>query len=229
VASTSTATPIVVCDGVSRRYDIDDTTVVALDDVSMRIDSGQLVAVVGPSGSGKSTLLGVIGCVDRPTTGTVTVRGVDVTALSRSDRRKIRRHVAATMLPAPADNLLLDRSGTQNITLAARQRRIAGADVHTLEQALGIDGFANRVAGTLSGGEQQRLALACVLIGGTPLVLADEPTGALDAASAADMIRALVRACRHHNTTIIVATHDPNVADAADHVIRLSHGRVDSP
>ena len=228
MGSTSAGTPIVVCDGVSRYYNTDGNIVLALDDVSIRIDAGQLVAVVGPSGSGKSTLLGMIGCIDRPTSGTVTVRGVDVTALSRRDRRRIRRHVAATMLPAPADNLLLDRTGTQNITVAAQQRRIGGANIDALQRALGIDAFASRVAGTMSGGEQQRVSLACALIGGTPLVLADEPTGALDATSAASMIDALGRACRENGTTIIVATHDPNVAATADRVIRLSHGQVDS-
>ncbi len=228
MASTSTATPIVVCDGVSRHFDVDGNVVVALDDVCFQIDAGKLVALVGPSGSGKSTLLGMIGCLDRPTSGTVTIQGVDVTALSRRDRRSIRRNVAATMLPAPADNLLLDRTGSDNITAAARHRRVAGANADSLERTLGINEFADRIAGSMSGGEQQRVALACALIGGTPLLLADEPTGALDSASAADMIRALVLACRHHGSTMIVATHDPNVADAADHVIRLSHGRVDA-
>ena len=151
MAATRTAAPAVVCDRVSRHFGIDGDIVIALDDVSVRIEAGELAAVVGPSGSGKSTLLGMIGCVDRPTSGTVTIRGVEVTGLGRGDRRGIRRHVAATMLSAPADNLLLDRTGSHNIMVAARQRGSTGADIGGLERRLGIDRFASQVAGRMSG------------------------------------------------------------------------------
>ena len=128
------------------------------------------------------------------------------------------------MLPQPSDNLFVTRTGLANLRLAVRHRRGNPAEIDGLIESIGIGSFVDRLAGTMSGGEQQRLALACALAGGTPLVLADEPTGALDDANAAQVVAALVAAVAR-GATIVAATHDPAVIEASDDVVRLDHGR----
>lgn len=215
---------IAFCDRVGRHFDVRGDTVFALDDVDLEVPVGRLVAVAGPSGSGKSTLLALLGCLDRPTSGSVRVAEQELTLLGRRARRALRRSTVATMLPQPADNLLLDRTGIDNLAIAARHRRADAATIPAVVESVGIGAFVERRCSTMSGGEQQRIALGCALVGGTPLVLADEPTGALDAASAAQVIEALVSAATG-GATIVVATHDPHVIDAASIVVRLDHGR----
>ncbi len=216
--------PIAFCDHVCRHYDARGQIVRALDDVDVEVPAGRLVAIAGPSGSGKSTLLALLGCLDRPTSGSVRVAEHELTLLGRRARRLLRRATIATMLPQPSDNLLLDRTGADNLTIAARHR---GADIGTIPAivaAIGIGDFVDRQCSVMSGGEQQRVALGCALVGRPPLVLADEPTGALDRNSAAGVIDALVRAAAD-GATIVTATHDPHVIDAAGLVVRLDHGR----
>jgi ABC-type lipoprotein export system ATPase subunit len=220
------AAPTVVayCDNVTRRFASRNALVVALDDVSLRVGEGELVAIAGPSGSGKSTMLSILGCLDRPTSGSVRVQEQELTLLGRRDRRSMRRRVVASMLPQPSDNLFVGRSGVDNLALAAKRRSGGRSDVERVIDDVGIAGFVTRSAGRMSGGEQQRLALACALVGGTPLVLADEPTGALDDVSAEQVVTALLNATRR-GATIVAATHDANVIDAATSVVRLEHGR----
>lgn len=214
---------VATCDRVTRRYDSTAGGVLAVDRVDLEVAGGSLVALAGPSGSGKSTLLAMLGCVDRPTSGSVRVAEREVTLLGRRQRRRMRRFTVATLLPQPADNLLLELTGISNIALAARQRRSDPDRATTLLDELDINAFADRACATLSGGEQQRIAIACALAGSPALVLADEPTGALDTHNAAQVI-AVLRAAREHST-LVVATHDPALIDAADQVIRLESGR----
>jgi ABC-type lipoprotein export system ATPase subunit len=215
---------IAFCDHVSRRFDVRGETVLALDDVDLEVPRGGLVAIAGPSGSGKSTLLALLGCLDLPTSGSVRVAERELTLLGRRARRALRRSTVATMLPQPADNLLLDRTGSDNMEIAARHRRADGGGIPSVIEAIGIGDFVARRCSTMSGGEQQRIALGCALVGDTPLVLADEPTGALDATSAAHVVDALVRAAAS-GATIVMATHDPHVIEAATVAVRLDHGR----
>ena len=220
------APPVTVafCDNVTRRYMTRNAHVVALDDVSFTVGEGELVAIAGPSGSGKSTMLSILGCLDRPSSGSVRVGEQELTLLGRRERRAMRRRVVASMLPQPSDNLFVGRTGVDNLRIAAKRRVGALADVERVVDDFGIGGFVARTAGRMSGGEQQRLALACALVGGTPLVLADEPTGALDDVSAEQVVTALLNATAR-GATIVVATHDANVMDAATSVVRLDHGR----
>lgn len=210
--------------GLTRRFVARGETVLALDGVDLDVPCGQLSAISGPSGSGKSTLLALLGCLDRPTRGVVVVAGREVGELGRRARRSMRRVAVATMLPQPSDNLVLSRTGIDNIRLAARQRDSDPIGAERIVEQLRIGGFVERACLAMSGGEQQRVALACALAGGTPLVLADEPTGALDAVSATEVIAALVAAAAA-GATIVTATHDPNLVTAADQVVRLEHGR----
>jgi|JI10StandDraft_1071094.scaffolds.fasta_scaffold12827_4 putative ABC transport system ATP-binding protein len=230
---TITLAEVAACDGISRRFDVPQrhgvsSTVLALDDVSLSIAAGRLVALNGPSGSGKSTLLAMLAALDHPTSGTVTVQGTDVGALGRAARRRLRRTTAIMVLPQPADNLLLARTGRRNLQTVAALRGVSAADTdHAIDELVarvGMRSFIDHPCGAMSGGEQQRLAVACALMGSPALVLADEPTGALDATSAATVVEAL-RAAVSGGATIVVATHDPHVVAAADDVIRLDHGR----
>jgi putative ABC transport system ATP-binding protein len=216
---------IASCDHVTRHFDVRrGARVVALDDVSVEVDIGQFVVIAGPSGSGKSTLLAMFGCLDRPTAGSVRVAEHELTLLGRRARRQLRRTAVATMLPQPSDNLLTRRSGIDNLRLAAAHRSQPTEGLTAIVEAIDIGDFVDRPAGRMSGGEQQRLALACALAGATALVLADEPTGALDDVSAGQVVSAMRRATAV-GVTLIVATHDPNVIDAADVVVHLDHGR----
>ncbi len=153
---------MVSCVDVSRRFTVRQgrgrsEDVVALDSVSFDVLPGRFVALAGPSGSGKSTLLALLGALDHPTRGSVTVAGVDVGSLGRRERRAFRRRRALTMLPQPADNLLLARTAHDNIVDAARQRGQRGNLGSMADEVLarlGLEALATRVAGTLSGGEQ---------------------------------------------------------------------------
>jgi putative ABC transport system ATP-binding protein len=219
----SSERPIASCDRVARRFTVRGEVVDALVDLDLEIREHHLVAIAGPSGSGKSTLLALLGCLDRPTSGSVRVAEHELSVLGRRERRRLRRTTVATMLPQPADNLLLGRTGLDNLAVAARGRRHGDASIAEVVESIGIGAFVVRTCNTMSGGEQQRIALGCALVGGTPLVLADEPTGALDATSAAQVVDALRRAAA--SATVVVATHDPHVIDAASAVVRLDHGR----
>ncbi|HRC47866.1 MAG TPA: ATP-binding cassette domain-containing protein [Ilumatobacteraceae bacterium] len=195
--------------------------------MNIDIAPGGLLALSGASGSGKSTLLSLLAALDRPTSGSVHVAGRDIGSLGRAARRRLRRSTAVLVLPQPADNLLLALSGRGNLLSVARVRGIgdrAEAVIESLVEQMELAAFVDQPCAVMSGGEQQRLAVACALVGAPPLLLADEPTGALDQASAATLITSL-RAAVQGGATIIAATHDPNVIAAADSVVRLDHGR----
>jgi ABC-type lipoprotein export system ATPase subunit len=215
---------IAYCDDVVRHFHVRGADVLALDRVSLEVGEGRLLAIAGPSGSGKSTLLSIIGCLDRPSAGSVRLAEQELTLLTRRQRRRLRRSMVATILPQPTDNLLVGHTGDENLRIAVSHRRGSPEAIMRAVDDVGIGGFVDRPAGGLSGGEQQRLALACALVGGTPLVLADEPTGSLDDANAAQVIEAMLRATER-GATIVAATHDANVIAAAHDVVRLDHGR----
>lgn len=221
--------PVAKCDGVCRRFEVRGESVLALDDVSITVETGKMLAIAGPSGSGKSTLLSILGCLDQQTSGSVRVVGHEIGQLNKRDRRRLRRNTVATVLPQPADNLLVARTGLENLAIAMRHRGVAPAPVESeflqgIIASIDLGGFVERTAGTMSGGEQQRLALACALVGGTALILVDEPTGALDNDNAARVVQALVNATAG-GATIVVATHDATVIEASDSVVRLDYGR----
>lgn len=216
--------PRISVSGVSRRFRSGVYDVMALRDVSLDVFGGRLTVLAGPSGSGKSTLLSIMGCLDRPTSGTVAVLGRPVHAMSRAERRTFRRTTVATIVPQPADNLRFGLSGREHLELVTRLRGSGPVDVQRSIDVLGIGGFVDRLVDTMSGGEQMRVALAGVLAGRSRVLLIDEPTAALDAASARIVVSALHELATG-GAAVVVASHDAVVIDAAADVVRLDDGR----
>ena len=213
--------------GVVRRFESAAGPVVALDGVDLIVENGSFTVVAGPSGSGKSTLLGLAACIDRPDAGSVLVGGRDVLALGRRARRDLRRCRLGLVLPVPADSLLDSLDAVGNLVWAARQRsgeRLAPDEAQSLLDVVGLSAAAHKRVTELSGGEQQRLAVACALVGHPAVVLADEPTASLDRDSAA-LVIATLRAAADRGATLLVATHDHHVLEQADVVVHLDHGR----
>jgi ABC-type lipoprotein export system ATPase subunit len=214
------------CIGVTRRFRTPTGDVLALDAVDLDVERGAFTVVSGPSGSGKSTLLALVACLDRPDSGRVELESVDVGGLSRRDRRKVRRQFVGVVLPQPSDNLLdrLDAAG--NVRWSRRLRPHAPAGNEGIEDAFAALGLADAMhkrVRELSGGEQQRVALACALAGRPALVVCDEPTASLDRTNSVHVVQAL-RAASNGGQTVLVATHDPDVISAADVVVHLDHG-----
>ncbi|MFT3853480.1 MAG: ABC transporter ATP-binding protein [Ilumatobacteraceae bacterium] len=201
--------------------------VVALNDINLTVKPASFTALAGPSGSGKSTLLAIAGCVDRADHGEVLINQIDVQRLRRSERRALRRRSLGLVLPTPADNLLDTLDTIENLRWAAELRGVDLDDdaIGDLLDRVGLSGPAHKQTWQLSGGEQQRLAVAVALVGPPTLVLADEPTASLDPHAAAAVVHAL-RTAPGANTTLLVASHDANVIDLADTVIHLYHGKV---
>ncbi|MGB9777173.1 MAG: ABC transporter ATP-binding protein [Anaerolineae bacterium] len=207
----------------------DGAPVRALEDVTLEIAAGEFVAVTGPSGSGKSTLLNLIGTLDRPTSGRVVVDGVDVGTLRGNALADFRRerigfvfqmfHLVPTL--TALENVMLPlvpyRRGLK-FRLEARARELL--------EAVGLGDRLHHLPGQLSGGEQQRVAIARALVNTPKVILADEPTGNLDSQAGAEIVALLRQLNRERGVTVLVATHNEAVAQAADRILRLRDGRV---
>jgi putative ABC transport system ATP-binding protein len=221
----TTTAPIIRIDGASRRYDAGRP---ALDGLDLEVQPGEALAVLGPSGSGKSTLLNLIAGLDRPSEGGVTVDGVRVDQLTEAASARYRRRRIGMVFQF--FNLLDDLTVQDNVLLPAQlaglPRTEARARAGELLARLGIDRHARAHPGRLSGGERQRVAVARALMNRPVLLLADEPTGALDSASAAD-VRELLVGLNQDGQTILLVTHDTALADScATRTIELVDGRI---
>ncbi|HKD98072.1 MAG TPA: ABC transporter ATP-binding protein [Micromonosporaceae bacterium] len=221
--------PALVCSGVVRSYEIEPGNVVpALQGVDLTVESGTFAALMGPSGSGKSTLLRLLACVDRPNSGMINIAGRDAANLSRRRRVKLRRERLGFMFQNPADNLLEYLTVRQHLRLAAQIRGLPRRNRHgdQLLELLGMSDRANHLPRQLSGGEQQRVAIAFAAVGPPALLVADEPTGQLDHSIVGDVLDAFV-ALASTGVAIVAATHDPVVARHATRVIRMRDGRIE--
>lgn len=218
--------PPIVLSGVCKAYPTLDTTVVAADHVSLEILGGTSTALTGPSGSGKSTLLHLVAALDSADAGSITVGGRVITELSRKQLPDYRRTVGIVF---QRFNLLPSLTVLDNV-MAPLMPRKAGFDVaeraRLLLGAVGLDGRENTLATRLSGGQQQRVAIARALINDPQLILADEPTGNLDEQTGEHIIELLSSLSRDHNTTILVVTHDRQLANKTDRRFRLQQGRL---
>jgi ABC-type lipoprotein export system ATPase subunit len=209
----------------------------ALDGVDADFPSGLVTVVAGPSGSGKSTLLRLLACGDRPDSGVVEIGGQEVSALGARGRREVRRRQVGYVFQEPAANLVDYLTAAEHVALGARLRRAGGGarvgvGVDTggePERLLGLVGLGSRAGhrpAQLSGGEQQRLALAFAVAGSPALLVADEPTAQLDHASGALVLDAL-RLLAGGGVGVVVSSHDPDVLAAADRAVHVVHGRVE--
>jgi putative ABC transport system ATP-binding protein len=213
--------------GVSKSYGIgDDKHVIAADNVTLAIRAGSFVALSGASGSGKSTLLHLIGAIERPDAGVIISGGTEVTALRGGALAAYRRTVGFVF---QRYNLLPALTALDNVVAPVLPYRTAFNKRERAGQLLAAVGLAGReqsLPGRMSGGEQQRVAIARALINTPPVLLADEPTGNLDSANAAEILLLLARLRTEHRMTIILASHDPLVAAQCERLIRLRDGAV---
>ncbi len=214
------------CTDLEKVYGRGDTAVRALDGIQLQVDRGEFVAIVGASGSGKSTLLHILASVDRPTAGTVTVDGVDLGRLDPTRAALFRRRKVG--LVYQFFNLIPTLTVEKNITLPLRldKRRPDPAALAELVGALGLQDKLQALPGQLSGGQQQRVAIARALCYRPALLLADEPTGNLDRRNTGEILDLLGLCHRSYGQTILLVTHDEELAAQADRVITLSDGRI---
>ncbi len=217
--------PAAVLDGVGKRYRAGHATVVALSQVSLRLLPGEMVALVGPSGCGKSTTLNLLSGVDTPDEGEVVVCGVDLRRASEEELTLLRRRQIGIVFQA--FHLVPQLTVEENVALPlALDGRRDGARVHDLLQRVGLAHRRRHFPAELSGGEQQRAAVARALVHRPRLVLADEPTGNLDSASGAVVLQLLDELRRREGAALLLATHDQRLAAAADRVLAMHDGRI---
>ncbi|HEX2626469.1 MAG TPA: ABC transporter ATP-binding protein [Candidatus Limnocylindrales bacterium] len=221
------ASTMVRLEGAARWFGAGHTRVVALHPTSLEVKAGELLAVMGPSGSGKTTLLSLVGGLDKPSEGKVVVDGKDVGAMKSRDLAILRRRTVGYVFQDL--NLLAGLTAAENVAIPLElDGRAVGAARHAALDALGSVGLgdlASRFPDDLSGGEQQRVAIARALVGGRPILLADEPTGALDSMTGESVMRLLRRHCDGGGTAILV-THDAAHAAWAHRVVFLRDGRI---
>jgi len=214
---------------VSKVYGSGDARVRALDGASFSIARGEFVAIMGPSGSGKSTTMNIIGCLDRPTSGEYLFEGVPTTTLSRNQLTLLRRHRLGFVFQG--FNLLARTSAVENVELPLVYRGLGTAERRRLALAalarVGLEGRAGHTPGELSGGQQQRVAIARAIVTEPAVLLADEPTGNLDTRTSEEIMRLVTALNREQGITVIMVTHEPDIAAFAERTIRFVDGRIE--
>ncbi|MBC2607259.1 MacB family efflux pump subunit [Pelagicoccus albus] len=220
--------PLIRIDNVSRHYESGDTVVKALDEVSLEIKKGEFIAIMGQSGSGKSTLMNILGCLDWPTSGSYQIKGREVSTLSRDELAELRRVTFGFIFQRY--NLLAASTAEENVGIPALYAGLPRDDRKTraldLLQRLGMGERSGHQPNQLSGGQQQRVAIARALMNDPPVVLADEPTGALDSQSGEEVI-GLLKQLNEEGRTVILITHDEEVASHAKRIVRIRDGKIE--
>jgi len=222
--------PLIAFRSVTKVYGTGDAAVHALAGVDLSIEDGEFAAIMGPSGSGKSTAMNIIGCLDTPTTGRYAFRGVDAGRLQRNQRALLRRHFIGFVFQG--FNLLSRTSAVENVELPLIYRGMAFRDRrrHAL-QALARVGLADRAKHTsaeLSGGQQQRVAIARAIVTNPRVLLADEPTGNLDSKTSREIMELIGRLNREQGITVVMVTHETDIAAHARRIIHFVDGRIAS-
>jgi putative ABC transport system ATP-binding protein len=230
VQASERVAPLILLRGVTKVYGEGQAAMHALRGVDMSIEAGEFVAVMGPSGSGKSTCLNILGCLDTPTGGTYRFQGVDVGTLTRNQRARLRRHYLGFVFQGY--NLLNRTSALENVELPllyrglpARERRRSAGEALA---AVGLAGWERHTPGELSGGQQQRVAIARAIVTAPRVLFADEPTGNLDSARSREIMELLARFNREQGITIVMVTHEPDMAAYAGRLLHFADGGIAS-
>jgi putative ABC transport system ATP-binding protein len=215
-------------DHVHKTYVMGETLVHALRGVSLTIKEGEFVAIMGASGSGKSTTMNIIGCLDRPTRGTYILDGQDVSELSKDERADIRSRKLGFVFQG--FNLLSRTSALENVELPMLYAGIETSERHQRAMealaSVGLEGRENNHPNQLSGGQQQRVAVARALVNRPALILADEPTGNLDSRTSIEVMEIFQRLNRERGITLVLVTHEPDIAEYAERVVVFKDGRI---
>ena len=228
VAVEAARSAVIHLERVHKIYHMGDFEVHALRGVSLDIHRGEFVAIMGPSGSGKSTMMNIIGCLDRPTKGQYFLEGIDVSKIDKPGLADIRNKRVGFVFQS--FNLVPRTSAIENVELPLVYAGIGASErVRRARQTLAEVGLADRernMPNQLSGGQQQRVALARALVNNPSIILADEPTGALDTRTSVEVMEIFQRLNRERNLTIIIVTHEPDIAQYAGRIIQFRDGRV---
>lgn len=219
---------MIIVKSLRMRLAAGDHTVTVLDDVTLEIPEKQIVAIAGPSGSGKSTLLGLIAGLDRPTAGSIRLDGLEITTLAESEMARFRRKNIGYIFQS--FHLIPTLTAQENVAVPLELRGDPSASARSAEllSTVGLQDRQSHYPVQLSGGEQQRVAVARAFACRPAILLADEPTGNLDSATGRQVIDLLLALNRDHGSTLVLVTHDPNLASYADRIITLRDGRIES-
>jgi ABC-type lipoprotein export system ATPase subunit len=220
--------PVVEAIHLHKRYAGDGGGVTVLAGVDLVVRRGEIIALMGPSGSGKSTLLNLLGCLDRPTTGSYRLCGIDVADLSREEQAFVRLHYVGFVFQA--FHLLAHATALENAALplgyANQPREASERAARAILERVGLGSRLGHFPNQLSGGEKQRVAIARALVSSPRLLLADEPTGALDSRTGLEIMKLLLELHAERGTSIVLVTHDPKIAEFADRCVRLLDGKI---
>jgi len=224
----SVSEPLIQLRGITKRYGSGVAELMALKGIDLDISAGEFVAIMGPSGSGKSTAMNILGCLDTPTRGQYLFKGAHVEALSRDQRARLRRRYLGFVFQG--FNLLARTSAQENVELpllyrgdSASVRRMAASKAL---QSVGLGGWERHTPAELSGGQQQRVAIARAIVTEPAVVLADEPTGNLDTQRSHEIMALLVALNRDHGITVLMVTHEPDMAAYARRMVQFVDGNI---
>ena len=222
--------PLIALSGITKTYGQGAAAFQALKGVDLTIEAGEFVAIMGPSGSGKSTAMNILGCLDTPTSGSYLFQGLAVQRLDRKQRALLRRHCLGFVFQG--FNLLARTSALENVELPLIYRGVPTAERHAAaREALARVGLAGReknTPGELSGGQQQRVAIARAIVTEPTVLLADEPTGNLDTRTSEEIMELITGLNHDQGITVLMVTHEPDMAAHARRVVRFVDGRVES-
>jgi putative ABC transport system ATP-binding protein len=222
--------PLIELRGITKTYGHGDAAFTALHGIDLIINEGEFVAVMGPSGSGKSTLMNLLGCLDTPTSGSYLYEGIAVEGLDNDQRSRLRRHALGFIFQG--FNLLARTSAIENVELPLLYRGLSGAERHTKAltalTSVGLETKLRNTPAELSGGQQQRVAIARAIVTEPGTLFADEPTGNLDTTTTREVMELLTRLNTDHGITVILVTHENEVAAYAKRIITVRDGLIAS-